>query len=194
MGPSRPHRADGAGPSAGRSTGFPQVSLKRGAPSVRSQTPVPLSLASISGRSLVNALRATTRSQPDSRAATARSLLTWERKPTTGTPREASSDLSCLRSCRGSKRAELRSRTSRSGGDSWIFSTSFFGLRGKRASTPKVLAVSEILLLNSKSSTAATTLLVKHASDLSWGSPTHSTLLQCGILIVCLGTDLRKNI
>src|ERR671920_759039 len=94
MGPSLPHRADGAGPSAGRSTGSPQVSLKRGAPSVRSQTPVPLSPASISGRSLVKALR---------------------------------------------------------------------------ASTPKVLAVSEILLLNSKSSTAATTLLVKHASDLSWG-------------------------
>src|ERR671916_801116 len=169
MGPSRPHRADGAGPRAGRSRASPQVSLKRVAPSVRSQTPVPPSPASISGRSLVKALRATTRSQPDSRAATARSFWTWERKPTTGTPRETSSDFSCSRSCRGSKRAELRSRTRRSGGDSWTFSTSFFGLRGKRASTPRVLAVSEILLLNSRSSTAATTFLAKHASDLSWG-------------------------
>src|SRR4028118_54250 len=48
--------------------------------------------ASIRGRSFVKALRATTRSQPASRAATARSFWTWERKPTAGTPRVPSSD------------------------------------------------------------------------------------------------------
>src|SRR5215208_5222455 len=120
--------------------------------------------ASIRARSLVKALRATTRSQPASRAATARSFWMWERKPTVGTSRVASSDLTSLRSVSGSKRAELRSRTSRSGGDSRRASSNLLGLRGKAASIPRFKAVSEILLLNTRSSTAARTLLVTFAS------------------------------
>jgi hypothetical protein len=114
----------------------------------------------------VKALRATTRSQPASRAATARSFWTWERKPTVRISRVASSDLTLLRSMSGSKRAELRSRTSRSGGDSRRASSNFLGLRGKAASIPRLEAVSEILLLNKRSSTAARTLLVTFASVL----------------------------
>src|ERR671921_643772 len=161
MGPLPPRRGGGACPSAGRSTGSPLTSPRRGAPSdqLLFQTPEPPDeLESISGRSFVKALRAITRSQPDSRAATARSFWTWERKPMTGTALRVSSDLSCFSSVKGSKRAELRSRTRRSGGVAWASSKSFFGLRGKRASTPSWVAVSEILLRNIRSSTAATTL------------------------------------
>src|SRR5215203_2674501 len=122
--------------------------------------------ASIRGRSFVKALRATTRSQPASRAATARSFWTWERKPTVGTSRVVSSDLTLLRSVSGSKRAEFRSRMRRSGGDSRRASSNFLGLRGNAASMPSVEAVSEILLLNTRSSTAARTLLVTFASGL----------------------------
>jgi len=114
----------------------------------------------------VKALRATMRSQPASRAATARSFWTWERKPTVGTSLVASSDFTLLSSDSGSKRAELRSRTSRSGGDSRRASSKRLGLRGNDASMPRVEAVSEILLLNSRSSTAARTLLATFASVL----------------------------
>ncbi len=57
----------------------------------------------------------------------------------------------------GSKRAELRSSTRRSGGEARSASRSLLGLRGKAASTPTCSAVSEILLRNSRSSTAAST-------------------------------------
>src|SRR5215210_731267 len=144
--------------------------------------PLGARLASICGRSLVKALRATTRSQPASRAATARSFWTWERKPTVGTSRVASSDLTLLRSGSGLKRAELRSRTSRSGGDSRRASSNLLGLRGYDASMPRVEAVSEILLLNRRSSTAARTLLVTFASGLWLGKLAHSTLGRCGII------------
>src|SRR5215204_4766076 len=122
--------------------------------------------ASIRERSFVKALRATTRSHPASRAATARSFWTWERKPTVGTSRVSSSDLTLLRSVSGSKRAEFRSRTSRSGGDSRRASSNFLGLRGNAASMPSVEAVSEILLLNKRSSTAARIRFVTLASVL----------------------------
>src|SRR3712207_1370001 len=116
--------------------------------------------ASTFGRSLVKALRAMTRSQPASFAATARSFCTCERKPTVFTS-AAPPDFTERRSPKGSKREELRSSIRRSGEEASRASSSFFGLRGKEASMPSWVAVSPILLLNSRSSTAAITLLAK---------------------------------
>src|SRR5215208_5937868 len=100
-----------------------------------------------------------------------------------------SSDLTSLRSVSGSKRAELRSRTSRSGGDSRRASSNLLGLRGKAASIPRFKAVSEILLLNKRSSTAARTLLVTFASVLyGWVS---SHILPAGGAVSYTGEKIE---
>jgi len=121
-------------------------------------------------------------SQPASRAATARSFWTWERNPTVEMSLVAASDLTSPRSASGSKRAEFRSRTSRSGGDSLRASRSFAGLLGNDASMQSWDAVSEILLLNNRSSTAPTTRLLTYASVVWLGKPAHSTRGPCGII------------
>ena len=61
-------------------------------------------------------------------------------------------------------------------------SSNLLGLRGNAASIPRLEAVSEILLLNKRSSTAARIILVTFASLLWLGKLAHSTRGRCGIL------------